>query len=272
MNGKDLYIQFINSYFPPDLILFETVYTKWIFDDLYFLGIINDSTALDLTKYNSEKVIFIERDYNDLCSIFNLDTKNGFYYLVNKEGKVTNSGKNDLGYERGPKILLQELLKNNFFSISEIIIENEKIANHKWFNQVNNLIQNENDKEYFLISLYTTICYSCSGGKIIRALKDIHRKDKNETIYILSIISRRYKEQDIHNLKTLLKIPHPVIRANNELDSKWNSLIEQYREDYLTDIVFLVDKSGTILKIAHTNCDCYPSFFTYVYDLITKEK
>lgn len=57
--GKKLYIQFINSFFQPDIILFKTVYEKWSSEDLYFLGIISNSNVLNhKEKSNFKRITF----------------------------------------------------------------------------------------------------------------------------------------------------------------------------------------------------------------------
>lgn len=174
---KNLYVQFINSRFLPDLYLFEKVYSKWGSEDLDFLGIINDSTKLNLfSRYKPKNITLIERDYYDLCLEFYISADNGFYFLVNKKEEVISSGKNDLGYEKGPKVFLQELILGDFFSISELIIENKNIEDFQWFSQVNNLRNNYTEKKYFIVSLFTKICDSCSGGNIIQSFNKIYRE------------------------------------------------------------------------------------------------
>ena len=42
--------------------------------------------------------------------------------------------------------------------------------------------------------------------------------------------------------------------------------------DFLTDVIFIAEKSGKILKTAHRKCKCYSSFFNYLYSLIKEEK
>ena len=272
VKGRNLYIQFINSSFPPDLFLLEDVYSKWCNEDLHFLGIVSDSTNLNLkSRFSSNNITFIEKNYSDLCSKFNLSPDIGFYFLVNKKGVVINAGKNDLGYEKGPKVFLQELIKGDFFSISELIIENKYINEFDWLAQINGLIKDNRDKEYFIISLFTKICDSCAGGKIIQALKIMHRYG-NDSIYIMSVLNRKFNSEDIINLKSQLKIPYLVILADNKLNIKWDSLIKRYREDFLTDIIFILDKSGKILKVAYRTCKCYPPFFDYMHSLIEEKK
>ncbi len=270
--GKNLYVQFINSRFPPDFFLFEKVYSKWGREDLDFLGIISDSTKLNLFyRYRPKNLTLIERDYYDLCSEFHISADNGFYFLVDKKGEVISSGKNDLGYGKGPKVFLQELILGDFFSISELIIENKKIDDFKWFSQVSNIRNNYTEKKYFIVSLFTKICDSCSGGNIIQSLNKIYR-EKNDSIYVLSILSSKFNSEDVVNFKSQLKISYPVILADNELNIKWNSLIKRYNEDFLTDICFIVDNSGKILKVAYKTCKCFPSFFNYMHSLVQEKK
>ncbi len=108
-------------------------------------------------------------------------------------------------------------------------------------------------------------------GNIIQALNIIDRNEDGSFI-ILSILNRNFDRTDIPNLIAQLKISYPVIIANDRLNAKWDTLIERYREDFLTDVVFMVDKSGGILKIAHRTCQCFPSFFKFVNSLIKESK
>jgi len=270
--GKNTYIQFINPLFPPDLILFETVYTNWASEDIFFLGILSHSSIEAYKeKFQPDRVTFVEKDYVRLGLRFSISNNNGFYFLVDKNGMIINAGQNDLGYERGPKVFLNKLIKGDSFSISELISDHINIADIPWFSQVSDFIKNHNDKDYFIVSLFTKICDSCSGGSIIRALNKID-SNKNRSFIILLILNKNFDRKDIPNLKLQLNISCPVIIANNRLNAKWDVLIERYREDFLTDVVFIVDKSGKILNLAHRTCQCLPSFFKFVNSLMTESK
>jgi len=272
--GKKLYIQFINSFFQPDIILFKTVYEKWSSEDLYFLGIISNSNVLNhKEKSNFKRITLIEKDFDAFCRKFNVTKNNGFYFIVDEKGIIVSSGQNDLGYEKGPKIFLKKFIKGDFFSISEFIRENENINKLRWFSQASKLINDQKNKNYFLISLFTKICNSCSGGEILRALDKINKKDKNKSMYILCILNRsKFRDKDIPILKSQLKIDFPTIIADYNLNKKWDSLIKRYNEDLLTDIIFLLDESGKIIKVADRTCKCLPSFFNHVNSLIEEEE
>lgn len=236
------------------------------------LGIISDSHILDFTeKFRVDRVTFTEEDFYNLCLKFNVNSNNGFYFIVDKKGMIVNAGQNDLGYERGPKVFLQKLIKGDFFSISEFVSEGVKIGDIPWFSQVDEVIKNHRNKEYFIISLFTKICDSCFGGRVIQTLNKIEN-DKNESLIVYSILHRNFDRRDVPNLRAQLNISYPVIIANKELNAKWNSLIKRYREDFLTDVVFLVDKSGEIIKVADSQCKCLPSFFGYVNSLMKESK
>ncbi len=81
---------------------------------------------------------------------------------------IVNASQNDLGYERGPKIFLQKLIKGDAFSISELLNDRVNIADTPWFSQVGDFIKNHNNKEYFIIPPFTKICDSCSGATSFR--------------------------------------------------------------------------------------------------------
>jgi len=62
-----------------------------------------------------------------------------------------------------------------------------------------------------------------------------------------------------------------LIIADFSLNQKWDSLIKRYNEDFLTDIILLLDESGKIIKVADRTCKCLPSFFDYINSLIKEE-
>ena len=269
LKDKNLFIQFINSKFQPDIDLFESVYSNWIDEDIYFLGIINNSEKFNIErKLNLENTSFIKENYFDLCKKFKINSRDGNFFIVNKNGKIISTGKNDLGYEKGPKVYLQELIKDDAFSISEFIGENEKINDFEYLTQIKTSIESSTEKKYSIIALLTKICDSCSGGGIIQSFKKIHR-DNNGLFNVLLILNRKYKKEDISNLRSQLKISFPIAIADQELNSKWDSLIERYNEDLLTDIIFIVDnQSNVILKVADRKCKCLPEFYDFLDSLI----
>jgi len=92
-------------------------------------------------------------------------------------------------------------------------------------------------------------------------------------MYILCILNRsKFRDKDIPILKSQLKIDFPTIIADYNLNKKWDSLIKRYNEDLLTDIIFLLDESGKIIKVADRTCKCLPSFFNHVNSLIEEEE
>jgi len=270
--GKDLYIQFINSRYYDDQKLFETVYSNWANKDIDFLIITDDLNRIKQKEIlNNNNISIIDKNYPELYAKFMLKGDDGSYFIVNKNGNLVNSGNSILGYEKGPKIYLQQLIERLYFSISELLEEKRDISEFPWFAQITDVINNNIDKKSFVISLYTTICDSCSGGQIIRTLESIDNK-WSSSVYILSILNKEFNIRDIENLRSQLKVEHPIIIANDDLNKKWNSLIKKYRKDYLTDIVFILDRSGRILKIAYRTCDCFPAFFEYLHSLIKEIK
>ena len=76
-----------------------------------------------------------------------------------------------------------------------------------------------------------------------------------------------YKPEDINSLKSQSGIDFPIIIADKLLNQKWSSLIHEYRENDLTDIIFIVNKFGNIERIYDNNCKCGTSFFNYMNSL-----
>ncbi len=266
LRGKLVYIQFINPVFEPDLVLLEEVYNRWKSSALHFIVVTNHSDQLNF-KHHLNNANVIEKDFDILCRKFRISMETGYHFVIDKQGNIVNSEKNYIGYEKGPKIALKEIIDNDTFSISSFIKEDKYIHDYEWFSQIDRIIKKEKENKYFVISLFTKICDSCSGGGIIRALSTIEQK-KEQPPYILCVLNKgKFRERDIPAMESQLKINFDIAIADNTLDKKWDSLINQYREDYLTDVVFLLDDSGKILKIADRSCDCYSSFFSFVNSL-----
>ena len=213
-----------------------------------------------------QDIIVISKDYEKLKSKFNSPYYAGTYYLFNNSGAVVNAGKNSIGYEKELKSFLKRLVKNEYFSISDFIRANENIRNIDWFKQVAEIVEKE-DKKYFIISLFTSFCGSCKSGAIINELKKIY-SDKQNPTYVMSILNADfYKPKDINSIKSQSGIDFPIIIADQLLNQKWSSLIREYREIDLANIIFIVNKFGYIERIYDNNCKCGKPFFNYIYSL-----
>jgi len=268
--GKNLYIQFVNPLDKDDLELLKDIYSQWEEIDLSILVATKDFEQLkakvDKAGIDLKRITVLEKDYNKFKSILRAsDIRTN--YLFNGDGNLVFSGYNYNGYEQGIKYFLNRLIKNKYFKLSDFVIKGKNINEFPWLKCVTEIMENEN-KEYCLVSLFTSICNSCASGAIIRKLNNLCAQNR-KSLAILSILSDKYyKKEDIIGLKTQLKIRLPVFVADETLGKKWNFLIKEYGEKDLNNLMFILDKSGMVIEVVEPNCsDCFSLFFERIESL-----
>ncbi len=269
--GKNLFVQFIDPRNKMDIKLFKDVYSNWKEEDLSFLLIVKEFDRFNSrVEINTDNIIILTKDFDELESIFNPRKIFGtHYYLVNNAGKIVASGSNNFGYENGPKVFLKQLIKNEYFSISSFINLYENIRDIKWLNQIAEIADAQN-KDYYVISMFTSICSGCFSGELVFFLNEFYNKNQNN-IHVLCILNDKFNDRDITRLKSQLKINLPVIIANDKLSQKWNSLIKEFRENDLTNIMFILNKSGIIIKVYDESCKCWNQFSRFLKSLEIQE-
>jgi hypothetical protein len=224
LRNKVSYIQFVNSFDPDDIDLIKKVYFNWKDENITIIVITNNlENFKSKSGIDIKDIIVINNDYERMKLKFNSPTSQGSYYLFSASGKTVSAERNNVRYERGIKIFLNRLIKNKYFSISDFVKTDENIKNTKWFGQVAKILEKE-DKNFFLISMFTSICDTCPEGSIINYLNKIH-SDSQDSVYVLSILNQNFNKHDIENLKSQLNIGFPIITADLELSQKWNFLI-----------------------------------------------
>jgi hypothetical protein len=266
---KNLYVQFIDPLSKNDIELFKIVYSNWKDENLFFIAITKNYEELKLKLgMDLQKVVILNRGYKSLASLFNA-LRYGTVYLFDRSGSLIYAGGYDTKYDQTLKIILNQLIKDKYFFIENFIPEKRNIKNIDWLKQISEVVEKEN-KEYFVISLFTSICAGCTSGLIFQELKDFHSKNR-EFAYILCILSDRYNKDDILNLKSQLKVEFPVFLADKALSIKWNSFIQEYSETYLNNIMFITDKEGNIIKLLDPHCKkCWKPFFLFMSSLKPK--
>jgi hypothetical protein len=262
--GKNTYIQFINAYMPHEVELFREVYAAWRNNDVWFLLICGNNAPIDLGIRLSNHVAIIDgqqkENAEDAYSSFGLRKDDGYYFIFNSKGSKVSSARSATGYERGPKIFLNEIINGAFFSIEELLGKNHNVIEYEWLAQIKKLMEVNRNRKYYVFSLFTKICDSCAGAGIIQFMKNT-KSHLREDVYIASILSSNYTESDTVNMRSQLKLEYPVFVAENKLRTKWDELINKYNDEILSDIVFIVDSTGNIVDIAYRRCNCYGSFF-----------
>jgi hypothetical protein len=263
--GNFIYIQFVNPISSNDIELLKKVYFKY-HDYKNFIII---AFVKDFKKFLKNFLLFgnnifvVREDYEKLKRIFRASQCCESFYIFDKTGKLIKSNINIVGYEEGVKPYLMNILENKKFSISYFIKEGENTKNFKWFKQISDIIMNEK-AEYFVISMFIDICMTCLSGQIINKLNELHKLN-NSNFFFLTILPTTFTKQDIKNLKNQLRINFKIIIADENLSHKWNQLIKEFRISDLTNIVFLVNKKGEIIKVAEPNCQCFKDFFDFLY-------
>lgn len=265
--GRKLYVQFVSPSDISDLSLFEQIYSHWKDEDIKLVIITKNYGELKL-RIDLNNVIVLAKDFDKLKTIFKAPNY-GTYYLFDKTGYLINTGRNDIEYDKYLRILLNRLIKNKYFSISEFIKPNENIKNISWLKQAAEIVE-KGYKDFYIISLFTSICAGCRSGSIIINLNSFYLKSLN-IADVLCIFSDKFNEVDLVSLKSQLLMRFPVSIADQTLSRKWNYLIKEFSEAEITNIVFIIDKWGKIIRILDPNCsDCFESFFLYMFSLGNK--
>lgn len=266
LRGKYLYVQFINPLNKADIELYKKVYSNWKDENLFFIAITkNYEEFKSKLGMDLRKIVILNKDYESLASLFNAP-KYGTFYLFDPSGSLIATEGNDTQYEQVLKIILNQLIKNKYLLIEDFIPEKRNIKNIDWFKQISEIVEKEN-KDFFVISLFTSICGGCTSGSNFQYLKDFHLKN-HEFTRVLCILSDKYNENDIINLKSQLRVEFPVFIADHALSLKWNSFIQEFNEAYLNNIMFITDKAGNIIKVLDPHCKkCWKPFFLFMKSL-----
>ena len=197
LKGKYLFVQFVNQLNKGDIELSKKVYSNWKDENLFFIAIIKNYEEFKLKLgMDLRKITILNKDYELLASLFNAP-KYGTFYLFDPSGSLIYTEGNDTQYEQALKITLNQLIKNKYLLIEDFILEKRNIKNIDWFKQISEVVEKEN-KDFFVISLFTSICAGCTSGSNFQYLKDFHSKNQ-EFAYVLCILSDKYKENDIFN-------------------------------------------------------------------------
>lgn len=270
LEGKVIYIQFVDPLDSTDVSLINNIYLEWKNKELAFIVITNDLASLInnsiIDVYDTKDVIVIENEFEKLKKQFNSPLNIGTNYLVDNSGNVILSGINKWGYYFKLEASLNRLLKDEI-SISKVLITGSKIDEIDWFEQLKNIIDKGNEYEFYIISIFTNICITCQSGIFLNKLKKLHEINKNN-IYFISIVDQSFNDIDIENMKNNLGIKYQIIRADRRLSDKWNNLKKNYQEKYLDFVIFVLNKEKTVVKILDRNNNNEKEFFNFLHKLV----
>jgi len=265
--GKNVYLQFIDPIDPDDIDLAKKIYWEWKDRGLQIVFVTKEySQFVKKTNFQLNDTIAIHNNYERLKELFHSPIHVGSFHLFNTNGKIISQGNNRGAYEKMLRSSLNEIIYGKSFSISDFIKETTNIHSVNWLEQIGSVIRQGNE-DFYLISLHTKICDSCSGGMVIRELKIILQRYSNQ-VRVVSLLPRTFSENDIVSLKKQLNIEYPILIADDSLNQKWSGFIQLFSEDMLSDIIVFVDKMGNIMEVVDKKCNCTKQFFTYINNFL----
>jgi hypothetical protein len=265
--GRTTYLQFVNTANKDDLDLIKNVYENWRKEDLNIVAFVNNERRFTMkSPIPIEAIYVIKDDYAYYLRRFRAPHNAESYYIADRKGKVIATGYNRDAYEKDVKTQLLRSVKQEIYSTSYFIDANKNIKEIEWLGQISSLVQKGN-KKYFLISFFTKICDTCSGGTLIQMLKELHGRYDTDVMVVIILLDS-YGQEDAINLQSQLFVKNPVLIADASLSHRWRYLINKYREDDLTDILILVDENGRVRDIADRNCRCWNRFHDNVRRII----
>ena len=101
---------------------------------------------------------------------------------------------------------------------------------------------------FFIVALFNKICAGCFSYDLIGKLNEIY-KNPNSSITVLAYVLDTYDERDLTNLRTHLKVDLPFKRADVHMSGVWRSLIDEFGEAQLNNILFIINANGEVLEV-----------------------
>lgn len=260
LGNRISYFQFIEA--NSDMDLLNKVFNTWK-DKINIVCFVNDPRKLNKLEFikNASYTHIITKDYNTNKHLFASKSSIGEYYIYSNYRKFIAKGRNDAGYDDGPKIYLNLLYHNISFDISSFITNGVNINSIPWFYDLVNYIKPA-ASQYKLIAFFSSICDSCESGQLLDLLNS--SISTFPSLYVLIVLNDPYSPVDIDRLKSQLKTQLRITIADLSLRSKWNSLINEYRKEDINNIIVIIDNNDIIHILYHPKCNCMPQFISFI--------
>lgn len=268
--GRPIYIQFIKDNSRTGIRLLTDLLVEWEDSSLSFLVITNKPDELYDNVARSPRLSIIGSDHYERLKVAFHAPETGSYFLYDSSGSLIITGRDYVDAVKDLKRHLNYVLKGKVFTIQEFIPSNLGADGSKGLMQLHKLVEAA-PGPYIVIALFTSICSGCRSGEIMQHLQKLD-ETKDNLISITCILGADLSEIDSVNAKSQLRLPFPLIVASYDLRLRWDSLITEYSESELTDIVIILDKQGDVLDVAHPNCqDCWNAFYARLDKLGTEK-
>jgi hypothetical protein len=229
-----------------------------IFTDNYDL--LKEKSVIDF-----ERIVII-KDNNDKMKNLFRNPANNSHSLFNKNGEMIYTGVNSVGYERGIKIHLLDLIDNDMFNISDFMKQKNIHLNRNSI-QISNLVHRSENK-YLIVSLFTDFCDTCLSGYILHKINKIHLNPLDKTGTYAILYGNYYSKTDISILKSQSGYSFPILISNKALTDKWQKYISKYNDKIINNLIIFLDKKGYILDVFQKNTNNVNDYFDHIFEFI----
>ncbi len=262
LRGRFVYVQFIRETKSEDFELLKSVYYEFKNEGLQILVFTESFDTSGESLIPIEDLHVIIDEYLSFVKVFKAPLCCDSFYLFSRTGELTKMSEGKLNNIADLRAFLVEMIEGEVFSPIYFVESGKSIIDIELFDQVKRIIDQENSN-YFIISMFKELCYPCNSGLLIKSLAKLHKLDI-PSFYFLAILHGNHSERDVNNLKEQLGIDFNVMIANDALSTRWNELAMKFRSSDVTGLVWLIDHKGKIIKTAYPGCNCLQSFFSFL--------
>jgi hypothetical protein len=105
---------------------------------------------------------------------------------------------------------------------------------------------------------------------LIKELDNISKYNEIEVIGLLH--SKYYDYQQLNALLSQSNASFPIILSDDNLNIEWDKLIGKYNDNIISNIIFMTDKSGNILKAFHPSIIDWNEFKSFALQHIRRNQ
>lgn len=268
--GELVYVQFINPKSQDQIDLLKKVYNDFIKDNLLVSLVFVNNLRIFLNNFGEvpDNLYVIDQNYSTYKSLFSVPLCCEACFLFNKDSKLLFKFSEFYNYEKHVKPLIISILHNRDLTLSpQSHFEGHFIFEFPWLFRFVDDIELASYR-FSIISFHPDVCTSCPSGMIIKYLNQLN--NKNTDIYVASIVSSDFTDNDIENLKDHLHINYDLFRDDGYLSEQLNEIFLKYGNPYMGNVIFIIDNSGIILKTFCCDQFYIEKFIKYMKDYIRR--
>ena len=270
--GRKIYIQFLDADVEYQLRLLINVITKYKSNDTVSIIIVNNLEKLKRNAFINiirRECLIINGNIKKYKKIFNSPSCCEMYYLFDNNGKLLFSNFNWNKLEN-VELDFNRTRKETAFSIFSLFNIDNYIYDNKFGRKLYEYIIKNNNSEWHLIGIFSSICMSCLSGSIIDELIEIEKNCKQ--ISITTLLTDDFTDRDVINVKANLKLNFNVVKARSNIADEIIYLKNKYGKSNINNLIIVTNNEGKILSLYDQNCiRCKKSFFSDIRGKICKK-